>query len=151
MRRTLTIPAALGAGLMFFFDPHSGSRRRAMLRDRTAGFFRRAWRRFARAGRRVEAEAYGVSQSLQHLEEEPKPQPDDATLAHKVESEIFRPADAPKATVNVNAENGVVFLRGEVESPDLIEELEAKVRAVQGVKDVENLLHLPGQPAPMRH
>jgi len=150
MKRGFVVPAAVGAGLMFFFDPHSGSRRRAVARDRTTGFFRRLLRRAGRAGRAVSAEAYGASQKLQHLEEEPKAY-DDATLAHKVETEVFRPADAPKGTVNVNAEDGVVYLRGEVENPDLIEELEAKVRAVQGVKEVENLLHLPGQPAPMKH
>ena len=150
MRRGFVFPGAVGAGLMFFFDPHSGNRRRAMLRDRTAGFFRRGWRRTARAGRAVSAEAYGVSQKVQHLQEEPKVL-DDATLARKVETEIFRSEDAPKGTVNVNAENGVVYLRGEVERPDLLEELEQKVRSIQGVKEVENLLHLPGQPAPMKH
>jgi osmotically-inducible protein OsmY len=150
MRRGFAFPAAVGAGLMFFFDPHSGSRRRAMLRDRTAGFFRRGWRRTARTGRAVSAEAYGVSQKVQHLQEEPKVL-DDATLARKVETEIFRDADAPKGSVDVNAENGTVYLRGEVEGPDLLEELERKARSIQGVKEVENLLHLPGQPAPMKH
>ncbi len=30
----------------------------------------------------------------------------------------------------------------------MIDELVAKARGVQGVQDVENLLHTPGQPAP---
>ena len=38
---------------------------------------------------------------------------DDATLAHKVETELFRPADAPKGQVSVNVNDGVVELRGE--------------------------------------
>ena len=37
---------------------------------------------------------------------------DDATLAHKVETELFRPADAPKSQVSVNVNDGVVELRG---------------------------------------
>jgi hypothetical protein len=65
---------------------------------------------------------------------------DDVTLARKVESEIFRPADAPKGAVNVNAEFGVVFLRGEVPSKELVESLETAAREVDGVKDVRNLL-----------
>jgi osmotically-inducible protein OsmY len=69
---------------------------------------------------------------------------DDATLARKVESEL-----APRGRVSVNAANGVVQLRGEVEEPGLIEELAHRARAVSGVRDVENLLHLPGQQAPM--
>ena len=44
--------------------------------------------------------------------------------------------------------NGVVTLRGELEQEDLIKELEAKARKVSGVKDVENLLHAAGTPAP---
>ena len=44
------------------------------------------------------------------------------TLARKVESEIFRAADAPKGAVSVNAENGVVFLRGEVDKYTWVDE-----------------------------
>jgi osmotically-inducible protein OsmY len=139
---------ALGALLAYFFDPNSGTRRRNMLRDRTAGFFRAGGRRAARAGRGVAAEAYGVSQKVQHLEEEPKDF-DDSTLANKIRSEIFRGRDAPKGTVNVNVQDGVVQLRGEVERPELIDELVEQTRKVQGVREVENLLHLPGTKAPM--
>jgi osmotically-inducible protein OsmY len=74
---------------------------------------------------------------------------DDATLKNKVESELFRPADSPKGRVIVNAQHGVVQLRGEVDSPDLIEDLVQKTRSIQGVREVENLLHVPGTPAPM--
>ena len=75
---------------------------------------------------------------------------DDVTLARKVETEIFRDAGAPKGDVLVNAEHGVVFLRGQVESPEQIQELEKAAKAVDGVKEVETLLHTPGTPAPMK-
>ena len=135
---------------MFFFDPNQGKRRRAMTRDRTAGFFRRLFRRTERVGRAATAEGYGLAQKAQHLQEEPK-QLDDATLAHKVETEIFRDPDAPKGAVNVNAENGTVYLRGEVDTWDMVRDLEHAARRVQGVKEIENLLHPPGTPAPMKH
>jgi osmotically-inducible protein OsmY len=147
LRRTV-LAGTIGAALAFFFDPESGKRRRKMTFDRVAAFFRRRGRESARMARGVKAEAYGVSQKVQHLKEEPKPQPNDATLAHKVESEIFRDADVPKSQINVNAENGVVFLRGEVDEAKMIEDLEQKTRKVQGVRDVENLLHVPGREAP---
>ncbi len=149
-KRALRAPIVGGVGalLMFFFDPKQGNRRRKMFVDRTAAFFRRGWRKSERAGRVVAAEAYGVTQKVTHLREEPKEQPDDTTLARKVETEIFREADAPKGQVSVNAVDGVVYLRGEVERPEIIEELVERTRKVQGVKDVENLLHLPGTPAP---
>jgi osmotically-inducible protein OsmY len=91
-----------------------------------------------------------VVQKAKHLEEEPKPQPDDVTLARKVETEIFRDADVPKGQINVNAENGKIVLRGEVGKPEMIRDLEKRAKSVQGVSEVENLLHLPGTEAPIR-
>jgi hypothetical protein len=144
----LAIGTALGALLAYFFDPQSGKRRRHMLVDRAGGFLRSGGRRAGRAGRAVGAEAYGVSQKVTHLKEEPK-EFDDATLADKVRTEIFRDADAPKSDVVVNVQDGVVQLRGEVQQPELIEDLVAQTRKIQGVRDVENLLHAPGTEAPM--
>jgi hypothetical protein len=147
MKRLSAIWAGIGAGLMFFFDPQQGNRRRKMFVDRTAGFFRRGARRAERAGRGVAAEAYGVTQKVTHRKEEEKDL-DDVTLARKVETEIFRDAEAPKGQVDVNVVDGVVYLRGEVERPDMINDLEQATRKVSGVKGVENLLHTPGTPAP---
>lgn len=65
----------------------------------------------------------------------------DPALARKVESEIFRGDDVPKGSINVNAENGVVYLRGEAGSPEQVEQLGKAARAVGGVRDVKNLLH----------
>lgn len=139
---------ALGALLAYFFDPTSGTRRRHAAVDRTGGFLRQGRRRAARAGRGVAAEAYGVSQKVQHLREEPKDF-DDATLADKIRSEVFRDPDLPKGHVNVNVQEGVVQLRGELPRPELIEELVERTRKVHGVREVENLLHVIGTPAPM--
>jgi osmotically-inducible protein OsmY len=141
---------ALGAAFAYFFDRDNGRRRRALMRDRVPATFRGGARRAERLGRTVQSEAYGVAQKAKHMKEEPKPQPDDATLARKVESEIFRGAEVPKGQINVNAENGIVVLRGEVEQPELIKDLEKKTRKVQGVREVENLLHTPGTPAPTK-
>jgi osmotically-inducible protein OsmY len=142
--------AGIGAALAYFFDPQNGARRRNMTRDRTLGSFRQSGRKAERAGRTVAAEAYGLKQKATHLREEEKPQPDDVTLTRKVETELFRPADAPKGQVNVNVVNGIVYLRGEVEQPEIIKDLEGRARKVQGVREVENLLHLPGSPVPTK-
>lgn len=139
---------ALGALLAYFFDPESGARRRHLAVDRTVAFVRTGGRRAARAGRGAAAEAYGVSQKVQHLREQPKDF-DDATLADKIRSEVFRAPRVPKGKVNVNVQNGVVQLRGEVPRAELIEDLVEQTRKVQGVRDVENLLHLPGAEARM--
>jgi gas vesicle protein len=146
--KLLAIGGAIGAALAYLFDPQNGKRRRHVTLDRAAGLFRGTGRRAGRVGRGVAAEAYGVSQKVQHLKEEPKDF-DDVTLARKVETELFRPADAPKGRIDVNVENGVVVLRGEADTSDMIDDLVGRARDVQGVRDVENLLHLPGTPAPM--
>jgi osmotically-inducible protein OsmY len=139
---------AFGALLTYFFDPQNGRSRRAHAGQRIPALFRKASRKAAGAGGSVAAQASAAKQKATHLKEEEKPQPDDVTLARKVETEIFRDADVPKGRINVNAENGKVVLRGEVEQPALIKDLEQRTRKVQGVQEVENLLHVPGSTAP---
>jgi osmotically-inducible protein OsmY len=151
-RRDVTLAsvgAAIGAGLAALFDPSRGKGRRAEVRDRTAGTVRRSVRVVERRGRGVVAHTAGTYQRVTHLREQAKEQPNDATLADKVRSEIFRDAHVPKGDIAVNAQDGVIQLRGEVQTPDQIRDLETKTRKVSGVRDVENLLHVQGQPAPM--
>ena len=62
------------------------------------------------------------------------------TLARKVETELFRPADVPKGSISVNVNDGVVELRGELPDPEQIEELGDTAKKIDGVKDVRNLL-----------
>jgi gas vesicle protein len=140
---------AVGAATAFFVDPQLGTRRRALARDRSLGAVRRVARRTGRGGRTVAAYSVGWTRRLRHLREERK-NFDDATLAQKVQTELFRPADAPKGDVNVNVVDGVVQLRGQVERPELIEELIERTRKMQGVREVESYLHLPGTPVPSR-
>ena len=140
--------AATGAAALWLLDPVTGRRRRQQTADRTAGSARRRWRRSERAGRGLASDAQGITQKLRRRKEQPKDY-DDATLAHKVESVIFRDADVPKGQIDVNAQDGVVQLRGEVPSQDFLDTLVEKTRNVQGVREVESLLHLPGTPAPM--
>ena len=134
----------LGALSAYVFDPDTGRRRRAMARDRFPAIFRRMSAKAERTGKAVAAEAEAVKQKATHLKEKEKPQPDDVTLARKVETEV------PKGQINVNAENGKIVLRGEVEKPEMIQDLEKRTKKVQGVKEVENLLHTPGASAPTR-
>ena len=97
-----------------------------------------------RAGRAVGAQKYGFA-----FWPRSRASVDDVTLAQQVESELFREDKTPKGQISVNAANGVVQLRGEVEQPELIDELVQRARSVQGVREVENLLHLPGEEARM--
>ncbi len=148
--RGLPLLLASGVGLLlgFLLDPEQGKRRRNMLRDRLAGAIRRSGIRAARGARAIGAETYGVTQKVTHVRPAAR-EYDDVTLARKVESELFRGTGISAGQVNVNVENGVLFLRGQVQHPEDIELLEHKARGIDGVYEVENLLHLPGTPARM--
>jgi osmotically-inducible protein OsmY len=141
------LAGAIGAAVAYFLDPDNGRRRRKEAIKRTGAFVRRRGSEEARAGRGVASQAYGVKQKAAHRQEQPKDF-DDVTLARKVETEIFREPDVPKGKINVNVEEGVVVLRGEADQPEMINDLVEKARNVQGVRDVRNLLHLPGTPTP---
>jgi osmotically-inducible protein OsmY len=71
----------------------------------------------------------------------------DATLKDRVESELMRDPSMPKGAININAEQGIVVLRGEVATEEQRAAIESRAAQVRGVWYVENLLHLPGEPA----
>jgi gas vesicle protein len=148
--RTIPVLAAAAAGAVaaYFLDPVSGKRRRHIARDRTASVVRRVREQVAKRGRYLEGKAEGLRHELATLDGDRVPE-NDATLAHKVESELHEDRDIPKS-ININAEEGVVVLRGTVPRPEQIEAIERNVRAIDGVRDVKNLLHLEGTPAPNR-
>jgi osmotically-inducible protein OsmY len=140
---------AVGWLAAYLFDPRLGHGRRVVARDWLFARGRRLLRRGERAQRYAAATAYGKTQAFLHRQEAEKPQPDDATLAHKVETIIFRDADVPKGQININAEDGVVTLRGEVPDETMLQALVERTREIAGVRRVESLLHLPEQDAPM--
>jgi hypothetical protein len=143
------VAGAAGAAAAFFLDPVSGKRRRHVAKDWIAARARGVARRGGQAGRLVGAKAYGTVQSVRHRRDAGVPE-NDQVLAHKVESELFQSIDLPTGRINVNAENGLVVLRGQVDRQDDVERIEQAVRTIQGVREVENLLHTPGTPAPTR-
>jgi osmotically-inducible protein OsmY len=143
---TFLLGAAAGAAAGYFLDPSSGTRRRHQTRDQA---FSKVRKRKEQATRQAHYAA-GKAQGAVHKVTPPGPSEpaDDVTLAHKVETEIFRAHDAPKGRVSVNAENGVVFLRGELDDPQWITRLGDEAARVPGVAAVRNLLHTPTTPAP---
>src|SRR5215218_8700237 len=95
---------AIGAAVAYFGDAQDGARRRAMARDKAAAYWRRLVRRSGGSAQGAGSFLTGRMQRVRHLREMPK-EYDDATLAQKVQSEVFRPADAPKGDVDVNVAN----------------------------------------------
>jgi osmotically-inducible protein OsmY len=144
----LLLAAAAGGLVVYLLDPEQGNRRRKMAAQRLGRLTRTTAREMSRAGRGISATMAGKSRMLMNSGRSHEPM-DDATLAHKVESLLFRDPDIPKGNINVNSEHGVVVLRGEVESPDQIHQIEMRVRAIEGVQDVRTLLHDVHTSAPM--
>ena len=100
---------------------------------------------------RYAGQAKGMTGSVPGVGREPAEERlNDPALASKVESEIFRDKNVPKGDINVNVEDGVVYLRGEVSDRAAMDELVAHAREVDGVRGVENLLHLPSEAAPTK-
>jgi len=118
---SFVLGALAGAAAQYFLDSQSGNRRRSVATDKSAS--------------PGDAEATDLNE---------------ASLARKVETEIFRDENAPKGKVDVNAEGGVVYLRGELDDEGQIEALTKAAEQVDGVERVESLLHTPGTPAPTK-
>ena len=148
--RVTALVGAVGVGMLveyFFLDRQHAARRRHTVRDRAAAMARRRARASVRRAKYLEGVAEGVAHKTAHVlpgiggRGEP---PDDVTLAQKVESTAFRRAHVPKDRVSVNAENGVVFLRGELDDEQQIETLVRMTATVEGVQQVRNMLHTTG-------
>ena len=139
---------AVGALVEYFLDPRAGRRRRHTVRDRALSRARRGERRAMMRARRAESHAVGVAKRTINARKRAEEPPDDLTLAQKVESQLFRRTGVPKGQVSVNAEEGVVFLRGVMERQEDIERMGEEAQRSEGVRAVENLVHRPGTPAP---
>jgi osmotically-inducible protein OsmY len=135
--------AAIGAVAAWFLDPNDGTRRRHVVRDKTMKYARRGKEEAARkatfAGETVKGKATAVAPGTGR--EPAGERLNDPALKAKVESEIFRDPDAPKGQVSVNVEDGVVYLRGELDDEAKIEGLREAAARVEGVRGVESLLH----------
>ena len=140
--RFLLLGGAVGA-LVYFFDPRSGRGRRSQARDQLMARVRRTTEQAQKKASYVEGKLEGVTQTGGD-----EPPADDKALADKIKSEILGGEEYQGHQVLVDAANGVVALRGELSSPEQINDLEAEVRKVPGVREVENYVHLPGTPAP---
>jgi hypothetical protein len=130
--------AGLGAGVMYYFDPDCGGRRRSYLRDQFAS----SQCRMTRAGdvlrrdasNRFEGTLAEIRAAFRH------DQPPDEVLVSRVRARLGRSTSHPSAIV-VDAHEGCVRLSG----PVLVNEVQnvvRNVRRVRGVQHVENALEV---------
>jgi outer membrane biosynthesis protein TonB len=80
----------------------------------------------------------------------PEPSMGEAELAGQVRSALAATIEQAGGAVDVEVAGAMVVLRGRVDSPESIRELERTAGQVSGVEGVRVLLHLPGRMAKRR-
>ncbi len=154
-KRWLMLASFLGGALtMFLLDPRMGKRRRALFRDKGVLGYHFLIRRLPSATRKrgvwVRDRVRGMGYELRHaVGRDGHRATDDVELAQRVRTEVFRDPAIPDGAVNVDAYEGVVTLRGELPTPEMIHEMVRRTERVEGVRQVRSLLHLPQARAPM--
>jgi len=148
-RRGLVIGLIGGAVATFVLDPRAGRRRRALARDKVVHLGHSVDELISETiPRRVEYLS-GVAAGARHrvmstVRPERSEMPDDDQfVTDRVMSIVFRDPDIPKGDINVNTVDGVVYLRGTVDDPRMVQEIESRVRQVEGVRDVVNVINRP--------
>ena len=146
----LAAGAGLGALSMYYLDPHQGRRRRALVRDRLAHmghvFTREVPRTVERRGRFMGGVAKGLTHEaaeMVHINGH-HPVADDETLVARVRSEVLRARGIKAGEIHIDAYEGCVTLRGQLEHPEEITHLIEETKHVEGVREVRSYLHLPG-------
>jgi uncharacterized membrane protein/osmotically-inducible protein OsmY len=142
----LGVAAALASAVgMYYFDPRSGRRRRALLRDSTVRAAHQTQHLVATATADARNRARGFYHAgASRLQRE---QIDDLTVAERVRSRLGRVCSHPRA-IRVWCSGGDVTLRGDI----LKHELDAVLRTVRhvpGVNGVQHEMQLHDEPGRM--
>ncbi|MBC8107118.1 MAG: YtxH domain-containing protein [Anaerolineae bacterium] len=134
---------ALGAGLLWMFDPRLGRSRRTWLRDKgmhwmreSGDFFRYAGTHAANRIRGTVAETRGYFRGNEPV--------DDAKLSARIRSELGRVVEDAHA-VEVVAQDGYITLRGTADGAE-ITSVASLILGIRGVRGFDNQLRAHGNP-----
>src|ERR1051325_6186918 len=140
--KTILVSIGLGAGLMYFYDPQHGERRRTMVRDRANKLVNDFDDSIDMAVRDARNRARGVlSEMTAKLSDEGAP---DWILEERVRSNLGRMGANTRA-VTVTADGGRIILSGPVLRDD-VDAIVTAARRTRGVHDVDNQLQLFDSP-----
>jgi hypothetical protein len=126
-----------GAGMMYFFDPDRGRRRRSLARDQFVHAFAVCQRSADVLQRDARNRMTGMVAEAKSLGRRGQSTTDDV-LVERVRARIGRAVSHPRA-IEVGAHDGCVILSGPVLAHE-VENLIDNVRWVRGVQRVENQL-----------
>lgn len=140
---------AAGAALMYLYDPDRGRARRSRAAAQATGAARRQVKHAVTGSERrlhyAEGQLRGAAARARGGGRY-RPESDVDLREHLRQVIRSQPTHFPEVSVDVA--RGRAVLRGEVPSAQQQAELRSAVAAVEGVEVVEDLTHLPGQPAP---
>jgi osmotically-inducible protein OsmY len=134
----------LGAGLIYLFDPRSGRRRRAVVRDQARHLWRASGKTVEKTSRDLGNRARGLVASLQSAGEDVS----DDVLVDRVRSAIGH-VISNVGNIEVTAKNGKITLVGSVLKKEL-PALLSRVSSVRNVREVVNRLSVQKAVAPKR-
>lgn len=139
---TLLKGLAVGAGMMYLFDPRQGRRRRALVRDQVVhlsneleDFIEEGVRDLSNRAQGTVAEARAMVSG---------DEASDAVVVDRVRSALGRLVSHPRS-LKVRAMNGHVTISGPILA-DEVERLIAGVSSIRGVRDVEDRLEVHAEP-----
>lgn len=142
MKKTMLLGAGavVGAIASYLFDPDRGKSRRAKLSDQAAAGVRDAAETVKAKVEYQKGVIKGAAHETAEAFESPE-EVDDDTLLQKIRSEAVGPWSAShQGSVEVDIRDGNVRVTGSVGSDEERERLIERIRAVEGVENVEDRL-----------
>lgn len=133
---------ALGAFLMYVFDPQIGRRRRALARDKVIRFAHKSFDAIDVTARDLKNRAIGVLAKTRNLVS--KEDVSDEMLEQRVRSKLGALVSHP-SSIEVEAENGKVTFSGPILA-DEVERLLGRVSSMREVKAVDSRLEVHQEP-----
>lgn len=139
MNKKLTLigAAGMGAGLMYFFDPDRGKRRRRLLRDKAVHLGRIANDAAGKTRCDIRNHLRGVFARVESVFVDNGAVSNDV-LEARVRSKLGRVVSHPKA-IEVKAVDGLIILSGPILAAEVHPLLDGVIH-VRGVKNIENYL-----------
>jgi osmotically-inducible protein OsmY len=142
----LGLGIGIGAAAAYLGDPDLGRTRRTQLQQKAQGTATDAADQAVDSLRDTAQRTVGGA-----IDAVPEfTQPSDAVLLERVRAQAIGPSEVPNAQLVTTVVDGVVELRGKVDTLPQREALLGAVAAVDGVREVRDLTHLPDEPAPTR-
>ena len=132
---------AAGAAAMYYLDPETGRRRRALVRDRGIAARHDLEDYASAASRRASDKLQGTAaRTRSRVSREPV---DDEQLHERIRSRLGHVVERP-GDIEVQVRDGYVVLSGSVDEEE-IDQLVSAVTAIKGVEGVDNLVSVGGE------